>query len=339
MLRETGEDGGSAVPKVSVVVPTRDRPTELARAVRTVQAQSETAWELIVVDDGSVPAVTLRPAWLEDPRIRLVRHETSRGVSAARNTGIELATAPWIAFLDDDDLWWPHKLEAQLAAAEQHDATFLFSARVTVDPGGRMISSRPAASIVDLTRDLLRRNFVGEPSCVMVHRDVLARSGGFDSAFSVIADWEMWLRVSLVARPWGLDETTVAIVAHPGSMQFSMSAGIPGEVAALRARQAEIAGATGAELDTAHVELWMANKHWRGSRSPASLAAYIRVARRHRRVWFIARGVVGQQLRRADPRPPQLGPEWALRQLGAGGPKAGAGPASGPRRPAASTSQ
>src|SRR5688500_342442 len=96
-------------PEVTVVIPTRDRWNLLERrALRSVLAQEDVRLEVVVVDDGSSEPAP--PSIERDERVRVVRHETSRGVPAARNTGIGEATAAWTAFLDDDDLWAPRKL-------------------------------------------------------------------------------------------------------------------------------------------------------------------------------------------------------------------------------------
>ena len=98
-------------PEVAVVVPTRNRPAGLARALASVHAQTLAPVEVVVVDDGSDP-----PARVEDPRVRVLRHDTPAGSARARNAAIATLTAPQVAFLDDDDVWRPHAL-ATLAAA------------------------------------------------------------------------------------------------------------------------------------------------------------------------------------------------------------------------------
>src|SRR5829696_5642514 len=95
-------------PTVSVVIPTRNRSQLLSRTLQSALNQEEVAVEVVVVDDGSDNRDALVPE-IEDTRVRLVRHRQRRGPAAARNTGIEAARAPWVAFLDDDDLWAPHR--------------------------------------------------------------------------------------------------------------------------------------------------------------------------------------------------------------------------------------
>jgi glycosyltransferase involved in cell wall biosynthesis len=93
------------VPQFSVVIPTHERPDFLAAAVASVQAQTVTDWECIVVVDGGP-----MPPQPEDPRVSIVPRATSGGPGVARNAGIEHATGTYVTFLDDDDTWLPDRL-------------------------------------------------------------------------------------------------------------------------------------------------------------------------------------------------------------------------------------
>jgi len=94
---------------VSVIMPTFNRADTIMRAIRSVQAQTFTEWELIVVDDGSTDDTV---ALIEgcDPRLKLIRQK-NQGTAGARNTGLRAAAGSYIAFLDSDDEWLPHHLE------------------------------------------------------------------------------------------------------------------------------------------------------------------------------------------------------------------------------------
>src|SRR5699024_435877 len=110
----------SAEPLVSVIIPSKDRATVLPTAVQSVLDQTYGRWELIVVDDGSrdqTPEVLA--AFTGDPRVRVVTHETNRGVAAARNTGLEAATGAYIAYLDSDNTWEPDFLELMVRFVQQ----------------------------------------------------------------------------------------------------------------------------------------------------------------------------------------------------------------------------
>jgi glycosyltransferase involved in cell wall biosynthesis len=103
---------------VSAVIPTRNRPLLVLRAVKTVLEQTYPNIEVVVVIDGPDEETVKVLEALEDARIRIIALTENVGGSEARNTGVREAKGVWIAFLDDDDEWLPEKLSRQLAAAE-----------------------------------------------------------------------------------------------------------------------------------------------------------------------------------------------------------------------------
>lgn len=200
------EGTSTTTPRVSVVLPTYRRPQHLERAIATVQAQSITAWELIVVDDNAPHhpdrqrTEEVVAPHLKDPRVRFVRHDDNRGGSAARNTGIRAARSAWIAFLDDDDSWHPTKLERQLERADRSAADVaLVYCRIHarhIDSGRESVyRSEPDKCNI---RDLLRRNHISGTSCVMCRTDALLEVGMFDEALASRQDIDLYVR--LVAR-------------------------------------------------------------------------------------------------------------------------------------------
>lgn len=96
------------MPRVSVIIPTHNRPALLAESLASLREQTMTDWEAIVVDDASSPPVTIEEM---DQRIRVLHHSDSQGGAAAKNTGINNANGEILAFLDDDDLYAPIYLE------------------------------------------------------------------------------------------------------------------------------------------------------------------------------------------------------------------------------------
>ena len=104
--------------QVTVVIPTKDRPTLAERAICSALVQDGVDVEVIVIDDGSAPP--FRPR-VDDPRVRFLRRETPGGPCAARNLGLTAATGSWVTFLDDDDELAPGALRGSLAAARRSD--------------------------------------------------------------------------------------------------------------------------------------------------------------------------------------------------------------------------
>src|ERR1700683_1346744 len=103
---------------VSVVIPTHNRALQVKEAIDSVLAQSEPVREIIVVDDGSTDDTQKQLSTYAD-RVRVLILQ-GEGASAARNSGIRAALGQWIAFLDDDDVWLPAKIERQMMLARQN---------------------------------------------------------------------------------------------------------------------------------------------------------------------------------------------------------------------------
>ncbi len=191
-----------APPEVSVVIPTYDRPQLLARALRSVLAQSFGDFEVLVIDDGPSEETAAVTAGCRDTRVRYLRQPRNRGVAAARNRGLREARGRYIAFLDDDDEWLPDKLARQVALfrASPSDIGLLYTGVETVHADGSRAVERATAR-GDLHRQLLVANVVhGGGSNVILRRQVVAATGFFDEHLPAIEDFDYWLRVSAEFR-------------------------------------------------------------------------------------------------------------------------------------------
>lgn len=211
-------------PEVSVIIPTRNRWHILSRsALPAALMQEDVSLEVVVVDDGSSDETQRGLANLSNSGVKVVRNQVSRGVSAARNKGIEAACGEWLAFLDDDDIWAPRKLCSQIAIAQREGAGFAFSAAVTVDEDRRPIAYRGVPEDADPGR-LFRTNVVpGGCSNVVARADLVRLVGGFDEHLSMIADWDLWLRLALAAHGAPCPEIHVGYQTHEGNMALQTS--------------------------------------------------------------------------------------------------------------------
>ena len=200
---------------VSVVVPTRDRAAVLRRTLLTAHAQRDVDLEIVVVDDGSVDAAATLAATDGLDRVRSVRNDTSAGVSAARNRGIEEARGTWIAFLDDDDLWAPRKLALQIEAAEAARAPWVYAGDVNVAMDLRILSGSPPLDPEAVGRAIHRFNPISSGgSSVVVRADALSAVGGFDPGLRRTEDWDLWIRLATLGAPAWVPEPLVAYTFH-----------------------------------------------------------------------------------------------------------------------------
>lgn len=201
--------------KISIIIPTFDRTETLPRAINSVLAQTHTDFELWIVDDGSTDDTkSMVLNYQHDPRVFYVRTE-NRGVSAARNVGIEKSSGDWIALLDSDDEWLPHKLEAQVKFINEHPDIPLvhgeelwFRNGVRVNPmdkhkkfGGQIFEKCVPLCLIS-------------PSAAIFKRSLIEEVGGFDEDFIVCEDYDLWLKITSMTEVGFIDDPV--IIKHGG---------------------------------------------------------------------------------------------------------------------------
>lgn len=141
------------MPVVSIILPTCDRPDLWPRALRSVLRQTWQDWEVVLVDSNR-RTMRLRDsvAWIEfaaEPRVRLVDTPHTPSAAAARNVGLAVARAEWVTYLDDDDVYLPDKVEAQLALARATGAPLVLCGYTVVLPKRRRTRQVEAAAFCD----------------------------------------------------------------------------------------------------------------------------------------------------------------------------------------------
>jgi glycosyltransferase involved in cell wall biosynthesis len=212
-------------PDVSVVIPTRSRCRRLEIAVRSALAQRGVDLEVLIVDDGSTDATERMVTSISDPRIRFLKRAVSGGVSAARNVGIADAKGPWIAFLDDDDVWAPTKLTRQLDVMAKGGRMWSYTGEVMVDGELKIFAGGPPPPPDEVVRQLERHNSVpGSASSVVVHADTLSEAGSFDPGLTSSEDWDMWIRLASAGPPDWVSSPLVAVSYHRQNASGDMAA-------------------------------------------------------------------------------------------------------------------
>jgi len=190
---------------VSVVVPTKDRPEMLRRAVSSVLEQTYAPIELIVIDDGSAEPAQEAIADLPTANLdRFVfrRHDENKGGAAARNTGIQESRGEYVAFLDDDDEWDPDKLERQITTLEEagEDVAVAFTGNRQLDADGNTKHIHIRRTDGDISEDILYGNYIGSFSSVIFDRDLIKKVGVLDERFLAWQDWEYYVRLAQHAQ-------------------------------------------------------------------------------------------------------------------------------------------
>jgi glycosyltransferase involved in cell wall biosynthesis len=204
------------MPTVSVIIPTQNRPQWLIAAIDSVYAQTLQDFEIIVVlknADRETHAAADRLS--ADSRVRVLKTKEPT-VSGARNRGLELARGDWVAFLDDDDIWLPDKLAAQLAAARETDAHLVTCNFIQFDDAGDIAPSglAPRPPGLSFAEALMLDNYVSGGSAALVRTAVMRQLGGFDEHIVASEDWDMWRRLSWDHRIHFVDQVLVKYRRH-----------------------------------------------------------------------------------------------------------------------------
>lgn len=215
----------AAAPAVSVIVPAYGVAHLLAQTLASIQAQTRTDWEAIVIDDGSPDdVVAVFGQFAHDPRFRLLRTDNG-GLATARNRAIAAARAPYVALLDGDDIYAPTYLARMLPLIEADqglgfvscDAVYFGEGVRESRYGERYCMTGPMTLERVLSRDLVI--FVA----AIVRRSALDAVGGFDGRLRAVEDLDLWIR--MLAAGWRgaiLPEPLVRYRRRAGSLSSSL---------------------------------------------------------------------------------------------------------------------
>ncbi len=194
----TARCGGQApAPRVSVVIPTRNRAAYLRETLDSVFAQSFADFEVIVVDDGSDDGTRdLLRSLGDGGRTRCVLAEHG-GAATARNLGVAAARGDLLALLDDDDLWPPDKLDWQVRALDARPcAVLVYGFMETFGDQVGEVFPRQDAPEGAVHHRLLERNWIRSPGQALIRTAALRAAGGFDATLWGADDWDLYLRLS-----------------------------------------------------------------------------------------------------------------------------------------------
>lgn len=160
-------------------------------------------------------------ARLADPRINVIT-QRQQGAAAARNKGVEMGEAPWVAFLDIDDLWVPDKLERQLALVSSREGFAAVYSDYLILCGGRLSPSTVPPRLSGLIGPAFVREgnrVSGSASAVLVSRNTLRKAGPFDESLQLGEDWDMWIRLAVLGEFTYVDTPLAYVRQISGSVQ------------------------------------------------------------------------------------------------------------------------
>jgi glycosyltransferase involved in cell wall biosynthesis len=213
--------------KVSVVIPTRNRLAFLQNAIASVQAQTYSDWEAIIIDDASTDGSWQWLASFREPRIRGVHLEQHCERSAARNRGVREAGGEMVLFLDDDDRLKPHALACLTAELEKHtDAIAAVGGRVYFDDRGQdqeFTLSHWRVKRVIWPEILF--GLVPAQGEALIRMSTLIATCGWKEHLALAEDHEFWLRLATLGPVVTIPDTVLEVRVHAGQ---SPRTGVPG---------------------------------------------------------------------------------------------------------------
>jgi glycosyltransferase involved in cell wall biosynthesis len=265
-------------PLVSIITPTYNRGAFIGQAIRSVLDQTYDHFELLVVDDGSVDDTsTVIEPFLRDERIRYWRQE-NQGQSRARNAALAQARGEYIAFLDSDNEWLPHKLERSIRALQANRwADVVYADVVTIDEDGHEISRRNMRRYSGrILPQMLRDNCVSM-NTALAHRRCFDRLGGMSGLRRVADDYDLWLRFSAYYQFLYVPEFWARYRVMKEQISTDKTARFESNEAILRSFAEEHGDrASAREIQRGWAALWMRKARWlasEGRRAEACLAA------------------------------------------------------------------
>ncbi|MBD0346999.1 MAG: glycosyltransferase [Coleofasciculus sp. Co-bin14] len=185
------------MPTISVIIPAYNAERTILETIASVQKQTFSDFELIVINDGSTDRTLELLNTIQDTRLKVFSYSNG-GLPTARNRGISHATGEFITFLDADDLWTPDKLELQLAALQQHpEAGVAYSwTHYMNEKGESFHAGKPVLYEGNVYANLLIENFLDSGSNPLIRRQAIESVGEFDPTLKSCEDWEYWLRLA-----------------------------------------------------------------------------------------------------------------------------------------------
>ncbi|MCU7497217.1 MAG: glycosyltransferase, partial [Ignavibacteria bacterium] len=189
----------AALPLVSVIIPTYNRPQYLRQSIQSVLNQTYTNLEVLIINDAGCDVKSIVDE-IGDKRVSYICHENNKGLAAARNTGIRNAKGKYIAYLDDDDIYYPHHISTLVnfleAGPYRIAYTDAYRAIQELQNGKYVTVEKDIPFSRSFSRDMLLYLNIAPVQCFMHEKSICNELGLFDETLPAHEDWEYWLRLS-----------------------------------------------------------------------------------------------------------------------------------------------
>lgn len=209
---------------VSIILPLYNGEEFIGETLDSIAQQSFTASELIIVDDGSTDdSCNIIKRISSDSEYPILSNlqilsKKNGGVASARNFGVQAAKGKYLAFIDQDDLWLPQKLERQIAALESSKAVWCYSSYLRFYADGKeKTRKRGSSDRIETLRSLVFGKLFIPPSTVLIEKSICEKEGGFVSEFIPSDEWDLFLTLAEKYAPSYCSEVLVRFRSHAAS--------------------------------------------------------------------------------------------------------------------------
>lgn len=201
---------------VSIIIPTYNRAKTIERCIESLQRQTYSNFEIIIVDDNSNDNTEEIVKRINDKRIKYIKHDINKGANAARNTGVLIAKGNIIAFQDSDDEWIPNKLERQIKELTDRGVDIVASSFNKYSEGVKSILPKEYIRDEAIAKRVLEKNFfstqtiLGKSECFINNK--------FDENLPRFQDWELMIRLSQKYKIHFINEPLVNVYVQNDSI-------------------------------------------------------------------------------------------------------------------------
>ena len=187
----------TSFPLVSIVIPCYRDSNTLSSAIQSLDDQTYSNIEVIVVNDASPETVEIEKVLNEYPRVVYIKNDFNLGLAATRNIGIKNSKGDCVAFLDADDEWHPRKLELQMNYLADNIAIACDVEEFTIDPPQLRVFSATQARDVEVVKGNFKFSFQNylTGASLLAPKSLLLKVGGYDESLRSCEDYDLWLRL------------------------------------------------------------------------------------------------------------------------------------------------
>lgn len=211
---------------ISVVITTYGRPNYLKNAIDSICKNTYKNYEIIIVDDNGEESSFSRETEkiiknYKNIELKYIKHEKNYGANKARNTGVKAANGNYIAFLDDDDIFLPNKLEEiNTILKTNSDISLIYSGANYRNEKNKI--KYKYINFKDYKNKILKHNFIGSNSFVVLKKEKIEKLNGFDETLESCQDWDMWIRIIYSGEKiWGINKALVEYKIHDDENRIS----------------------------------------------------------------------------------------------------------------------